>query len=84
MAGDRQRQADSKGSLPPTGKESPEPSGSRGSEREGEITSVQTRVMGEGRGIMLEGEEERIRRRDSEGRGGGATGHVGTSNVAVI
>ena len=46
--------------------------------------SAQTRAVGEGWVIIRKGNQERIRRRDSEGRGGGATGHVGTSNVAVI
>ena len=33
---------------------------------------------------MIKGDQERINRRDSEGGGGGATSHVGTSNVAVL
>ena len=46
--------------------------------------SAQTREVGEGRGGMLKGKEERTQRRDLEGRGGRSTGQVGMSKVAVI
>ena len=65
----RQRQAASEGSLPPTGWASPAPSGARGAARKGDSTIVRKLAVGEGRCIMIKGDQERIRRRDLEGRG---------------
>ena len=64
LDGARRKRAASEGSLPPTGRAALAPSGAVGTAREGEITSAKTRAVGEGRGVMLKGEEERIRRRD--------------------
>ena len=53
--------------------------------REGESMSAQTRAVGGGvHIIILKGYQERIRRRDSEVRGEGATGRVGTISVAAL
>ena len=84
LDGDRRRRAASEGSLPPTGQVAPAPRGSRDEAMKGENTSVQTHVVGGDQGVMLKGDQERIRRRNLEGRGGGATVHRGASNVAVI
>ena len=53
MDGARQRRVASEVSLQPTGRAAPETSGAGGAAREGEITSAQTRVVGEGQGVML-------------------------------
>ena len=45
---------------------------------------MQTRAVGEVRGVKLKGDQERIRRHDLAGGRGGATGHEGTNNVAVL
>ena len=37
--------------------------------REGERTSAQTQVLGENQGVILKGDQERIRRHDLEVRG---------------
>ena len=62
LAGARWRRAASEGSLPPTGWEALESSGAGGAAREGGSTSAQTRAVVEGRGVMLKGDQERIRR----------------------
>ena len=40
-------------------------------EKVGESTSAWAREVGKGQGVLLEGNQEGIRRRDFEGRGGG-------------
>ena len=70
--------------MPLTGRLALEPSGSGGAAREGEITSAHTQAVGEGWGVLLKGYQERIWGRDLVGRGGGITGHVGTSNVTTL
>ena len=79
------RQAVSEGSLLPTGWVAPAPSGDRGVTREGERIRTHTQAVGwGGGGVMLKVYQERIRRRDSEGRGGGATVSVGKISVAAL
>ena len=58
LAGSRQRQEVSEGSLLTTGQAYPEHSGARGAKREEDITSAQDRVGG-GSGVLLERTQER-------------------------
>ena len=51
--------------------------------KEGEGMHERERAVGEGPGVLLEGKQEKIRRRDLEGGGGGCRCHVGNSNVVV-
>ena len=80
LAGSRQRQATIVGSLPPTGRVDPALSRYGGAAREGESTSAYTRVVGEGRGVLIKGNQERIRRgygdviRRAGGRSNGSRG----------
>ena len=69
MDGACQRRAVSEGSLPLTGQVEPPPSTYGGVVREGGRTSAQTQVVGEGKGVMLKGYHERIRRHDLKVRG---------------
>ena len=64
------------------------PSGSGGKAKEGDSMSAHERVVGEGPGVLIEGNNEGIRRHDFEGgRGGGGGGgggrriYVGKSNI---
>ena len=84
LDGSRCRRAASKGLLPPRGKKDPGLRGDRGAARERESTSAHTGTVGEGWGVMIKGEEDRIRRHDLEGGRGGATVHVGMIKVEII
>ena len=53
LAGTRQRQAASEGSLIPTGREDLAPSGAGGAKREGERTNPHKQAVGEGRGVII-------------------------------
>ena len=54
LTGSRWRQAVSEGSLPPTGRAPPAPSGTGGAAREGDIKSARDQVGG-GRGVSAGG-----------------------------
>ena len=66
----------------PRWRETLEPSGGGGTEKEGESGSAQTRAVGQGMGNYL---EERRGNEDMAWReAGGTSGHVGKSNVTEL
>ena len=66
MARARQRRVAVKVSLLPMGRAYLALSGAEGVAREGVRTSAQTQAVGEGRSVMIKGDQERTRRRDLE------------------